>query len=166
MGATLQTRRSETEKRLATLREELGDAAEICEGKACVYATGSFARGEAHKRSDLDLFILGQEQRSYVDGEERSTRTLCQLDEIRLKACLINATRSCGIEDFSGDGEYLTHYTDRQLIKTLGKPEDDSTNAFTARLLLLLESKLLVGDEAAYRTSVEESFYPCKDIAM
>jgi len=31
------------------------------------------------------------------------------------------------------------------LIKTLGHPEDDATNTFTARLLLLLESQALLG---------------------
>jgi hypothetical protein len=39
--------------------------------------------------------------------------------------------------------------------KTLGTPEDDVTNTFTARLLLLLESCSLV-EEAVYKEVIEE----------
>jgi hypothetical protein len=38
------------------------------------------------------------------------------------------------------------HYTVGQLVRKLGDPEDDASNTFTARLLLLLESKALLGD--------------------
>ena len=65
---------------------------------------------------------------------------------ILVKADLIDTTKKLGIPEFSGDGEYLTHYTAAELIKSLGKPEDDVSNTFTARLLLLLESTPLLGD--------------------
>jgi hypothetical protein len=52
-----------------------------------------------------------------------------------------------GFPPFSADGRYLQKYTTQDLIGTLGKPEDDYTNTFTARLLLLLESKPLLGAE-------------------
>jgi hypothetical protein len=39
------------------------------------------------------------------------------------------------------------HYTVDQLVRTLGHSNDDASNTFTARLLLLLESKPLFGDE-------------------
>lgn len=35
----------------------------------------------------------------------------------------------------------------KDLVSTLGKPDDDASNTFTARLLLLLESKSLLGDD-------------------
>ena len=137
MGDILKRRREETTQRITSLRNDLSKAEELADGKACVYATGSFARGEASPYSDLDLFIVGH----FKDGR----RLLRRLDEICMKADLIEATKSHGIPDFSGDGEYLEHYTTDELIRTLGKPEDDVNNTFTARLLLLLESAPLLG---------------------
>lgn len=101
------------------------------------YLTGSFARGEASEHSDLDLFIVGR------DVGER----LNPLDAICMKADLIRVTRQLGLPPFSGDGEYRQVHTVSKLIGTLGQPEDDSSNTFTARLLLLLESRPLFGEE-------------------
>jgi hypothetical protein len=57
--------------------------------------------------------------------------------------------------DFSDDGRYLTHYSVHEFTKTLGTPEDDVTNTFTARLLLLLESYPLI-EAAVYREVIED----------
>ena len=72
-----------------------------------------------------------------------------------IKADLIAATRKLGIKDFDGDGEYLAHCTVDSLTETLGHPEDDVSNTFTARMLMLLESKPLFGDEV-YWEAVEK----------
>lgn len=109
---------------------------------ACVYATGSYGRSDASAWSDLDLFIAGRPLETGVSGRE-----LSQLNEICLKAELVEATRRSGLPDFDGDGEYLRHYTGSELVTTLGRPDDDAKNTFTARLLLLLESCPLVGEE-------------------
>lgn len=139
MGELLRTRRQQTAERFQELQKHLAESEKLCGGKACVYATGSFARGEASKHSDLDLFIVGE---GSADGRQRS---LSNLDEIVVKADLIQATRELNFPEFSGDGEYLAHYTVEQLVESLGEPEDDVTNTFTARLLLLLESTPLIG---------------------
>ncbi len=68
---------------------------------------------------------------------------------------LISVTRDLHIPEFSGDGEYLTHYSLDELTKRLGTREDNVTNTLTARLLLLLESKPLVG-EAVYHDAIAE----------
>ena len=154
MGDTLERRGAYTSERVNELVEKLADANESCGEDACVYITGSFARGEASKYSDLDLFILLRPPDDDAGGE----RPLSRLDEICLKASLIDAIRSVGIPDFSGDGEYLVGYTGRKLKDNLGSDVDDSENTFTARLLLLLESKPLVGDEQLYRTSITEIY--------
>jgi predicted nucleotidyltransferase len=127
----------------------LKKADRIARGKACVYATGSFGRGEASKHSDLDLFILGRgDGKPGLDGKEGSA--LSRLDEILVKAELIEVTRQLKIPEFSGDGRWLVHYSLYDFTHTLGTPEDDVTNTFTARLLLLLESCPLVED-AVYK---------------
>jgi predicted nucleotidyltransferase len=151
----LERRRKETADRIAKLRLELKNAEALCSNAACVYMTGSFSRGEASRYSDLDLFIIGET----ADGK----RALGGLDEILIKSDLVRATRKLGIPDFSGEGEYLTHYTVEEIVDTLGKPEDDVNNTFTARLLLLLESRPLIGDEA-YREIIRQVVQAyCKD---
>lgn len=139
MGVLIEHRRAETNNRFSEIQSLLKNSAKIADGKGCIYVTGSFGRGEASQFSDLDLFILG---RSLKDG----TRALGKLDEICIKAELVDATRRLHIPEFSGDGEYLAHYTIDELVKALGTPNDDSNNTFTARLLLLLESQPLLGN--------------------
>jgi hypothetical protein len=80
---------------------------------------------------------------------------LPRLDEICIKADLIETTRQHKFPEFSGDGEYLVHHSTGELIGTLGKPEDDASNTFTARLLLLLESRPLLC-ESVYKNIITE----------
>jgi len=75
-----------------------------------------------------------------LGGGTKKERALKNLDEILIKAELIKATRKLKFPEFSGDGEYLSHYTVDELVENLGTRNDDNTNTFTARLLLLLES--------------------------
>ena len=146
----LADRRAMTANRLSTLIAELKVAEGVARGKACVYATGSFGRGEASPHSDLDLFIVGKNR---SDGQKGSL--LRPLDEICLKAELIGLTRRLEFPDFTDDGRYLTQYSVTDFTKTLGTPEDDVTNTFTARLLLLLESRPLA-EPAVYAEVLEE----------
>jgi len=150
----LSDRRSHTDRTIAQLRLQLQDAETRAAGLACVYATGSYGRWEASTHSDLDLFILGKNNgKKGPDGKEGSL--LKRLDEICIKADLIEATRQLGIQEFSGDGRYLVHYSVDQLTKTLGTPEDDVENTFTARLLLLLESRPLL-EGSTYKEVIAE----------
>ena len=146
MGVFLDERRKQAAERIHALQGELAKAQRLCGDKACVYITGSFARGEASPYSDLDLFI--------ASGANKSPK-LTLLDEILVKADLIEATKKLGLPEFSGDGQYLTHHAVGELVDTLGKPEDDLNNTFTARLLLLLESSPLVG-KAAYEGATRD----------
>jgi hypothetical protein len=116
--------------------------------------TGSFGRREASRHSDLDLFILGKNN-GKLDRDGKQGSELGSLDEICLKADLIEVTRQLGIPEFTGGGRWLVHYSVDDLIKTLGKPEDDVENTFTARLLLLLESQALLG-ESVYREALDD----------
>ena len=151
----LESRRSFTIQRLNDLCSRLVEAEARAKDKACVYATGSFGRREASTHSDLDLFIVGKDDEVDSNAERNPRSALRRLDEICVKANLIHATRELNFPEFSGDGEYLGHYALSDLVKTLGKRQDDVTNTFTARLLLLLESCPLVG-EAVYGGVVEE----------
>lgn len=143
MPALIERRRVETERRIRSIQRELSSTNDLLNGWACVYLTGSFARGEATRYSDLDLFLAGS--RDSGDGG------LSRLDATLVKADLIRAIRRLNIPDFSGDGEYLDYYTLDDLVGKLGHPEDDVANTFTARLLLLLESRPLLGEESHRR---------------
>lgn len=134
----LAERRARTSAKIQVLRNELGEAEALASAKACVYATGSYGRGEPSSHSDLDLFILAK---SDADGKS----LLRKLDEIRIKADLIEVTKRFGFKDFSRDGQYLDQHTLYEFTHTLGTEHDDVTNTFTARLLLLLESRPLLG---------------------
>lgn len=141
----MEARRAETAERILRLKGGLGEAARLCEGKACVYMTGSYARGESSARSDLDLFL--------VDRSDAVEPTLSHLDSILVQGELIRAARALGLPEFSGDGRYLVPHRRAEMVGKLGQPDDDVTNLLTARLLLLLESKALVG-EAEHREAV------------
>ena len=149
----IDTRAASTKDRIIKLQSILGQAGQILGDNACVYATGSFGRLEAGENSDLDLFILALDRFSGSKRFEGSR--LRGLDAICVKAELITATQTLGIPEFDGDGKYLVHYCVQDLIKTLGTPEDDVSNTFTARLLLLLESQPLLG-AAVYRQALDQ----------
>jgi len=147
MGELLNQRRAQTAGRIKLLQAEVTRAEQLCCGAACVYVTGSFGRREASTHSDLDLFIVGL-------GTHKDP-ALSRLNQILVKADLIDASKKLNLPEFSGDGEYLTHHTVTELLETLGKPEDDASNTFTARLLLLLESSPLIG-EPEYNRIVDD----------
>lgn len=112
---------------------------------ACVYATGSYGRLEASEHSDLDLFIVGLSKSTDKRDADYLESRLSRLNEICVKADLIEATRALEIPDFDGDGRYLVQYPIGELVKALGTPEDDANNTFTARLLMLLEGRPILG---------------------
>lgn len=110
----------------------------------CVYITGSYGRLEASKYSDLDLFFI--ELGNSVDNK------LNTIDASLLNASLIRTAKNLNFPDFSGGGEYLvTHYL-QDILRELGSPKDDWENYFTARMLLLLESKPILNCEVYNRT--------------
>jgi Putative nucleotidyltransferase DUF294 len=129
---------------------ELGekiDVEPLLEGHPlCVYVTGSYGRLEAWTGSDIDLFFL------YDSAEE--TQRFPWTKFVRLSARLIEATEEMKFPPFSGDGRYLELQYVSDMEKVLGSPRDDSLNAFTARMLLLLESQPL-HDEAVYTSLLQ-----------
>lgn len=156
MGTVIERRRAYTKSRLDTFVEKLTEADKIVAGKACVYVTGSGGRGEMSKYSDLDVFIVSDIERrkdSPPPGEGPKP-LLSRLEGIVVKANLIKAADG-EFPPFSKDGKYLETYTTEGFCENLGTTEDDHTNTFTARLLLLLESRALLG-EATYRRAIDD----------
>ena len=125
--------RTELDSRLA---ERLGEEPE----SVTIYVTGFFGRLEASPYSDVDAFIAGH--------AGSSQRTISRLDEISLKADLIAAVKAMDLPEFDGDGDYLRYYSSGDLLEGIGRRTDDHDNTSTARLLLLLESRPLMGARA------------------
>jgi hypothetical protein len=63
-----------------------------------------------------------------------------------VKAELIRAAKQLTFPAFSQDGRFLQHHLAKRIIDATGDQKDDYENTFTARLLLLLESRPLVGE--------------------
>ncbi|HEX7245918.1 MAG TPA: DUF294 nucleotidyltransferase-like domain-containing protein [Solirubrobacterales bacterium] len=128
-------------RRLKQLGEEL-DAGQLLDGHPlCVYVTGSYGRLEAWEKSDIDPFFL------YDSADE--TQRFPWTSFVRLSARLIDVAQEMDFPPFSKDGKYLEVQYVSEMERVLGSPSDDSLNAFTARMLLLLESQPL-HDEAVY----------------
>jgi predicted nucleotidyltransferase len=143
-------RRSHSETTLREFRKHLARVPELKESSDfCIYATGSYARGEASEHSDLDLF--------FVDKSGSCSRTTTTL----ISAEVIRIARALQLPEFSGDGAYLKLHKLSDMKDYLGGAKDDYENLFTARLLLLLES-VPVGHPRTYHQvlrSVVQSYY-------
>jgi predicted nucleotidyltransferase len=130
-------------QRLTELRGKLSGIEALIGERACIYTTGSYGRVEASKYSDLDVFVVIDETKPAIS----------ELDVTLAVAELIKASREFGLPDFSNEGEYLSPFKISELVGALGQREDDAKNTFTMRLLLLLESRPLVGN-AAYSRAI------------
>ncbi|MEZ4294362.1 MAG: hypothetical protein R3B70_05260 [Polyangiaceae bacterium] len=137
----LAERRSASDARLESFRQALlreippHERDELLGEHTCIYAVGSGGRRELSPHSDLDLFLVKQ-------GEPR------RVDEIRLQSAVLRALRAESFEDPSNDASFLKLHAAGALVERLGEPRDDTENTFTVRMLLLLESRPLLGDRA------------------
>ncbi len=147
----LARREADTKRRLRQLAGSLNafDLTDERHPWVTIYATGSVGRFEAGPYSDLDVFIVDASR-----GDTYGEPTLGNLDRHELVADIIRAARGAEFPPFSRDGEFLQVHRLDDLIKQLGKPDDDHLNVFTARMLLLLESHCLVC-RAAYDRCVQ-----------
>jgi hypothetical protein len=113
---------------------------------------------EASEYSDLDLFFLynspspSGNQDSPPQKEADETR---RLQEVELFGDIVKLGKQLHFPRFSNGGQYLCTHETAHILRVLGGPEDDSSNAFTLRMLLLLESAVLFG-ETAYAASINQ----------
>jgi predicted nucleotidyltransferase len=142
----LGARKDHSEKRLGELSAKIAALSHVVRREdLCIYVTGSYGRLEASEYSDLDLF--------FVHKGKKEDAAIPRLAKTRIDAQLIDLAEQLGFAPFSNDGEYLeVHYLD-DICQTLGGPADDHENRFTARMLLLLESRA-VFNNAMYEESL------------
>lgn len=133
-------RKNYTLEQISKLQNELAFSEDALSSKGCIYLTGSFGRLEASEGSDIDAFIA-------CDGNTHE-RAISRLTEIKIKADLITGTERLGFPEFDGDGDYLRLFPFRKILDSIGSRDDDYENTFTARLLLLLEGRALIGERS------------------
>ena len=119
--------REHSEERLAAVRAELSGVE--CDGDAAIVLLGSWGRREVTARSDHDFLVL-------VDGAERDS-VRPSPDELR--DVLAAAP---GQQGTFGTVAFCDH-----LVGRIGLDQDDNTN-LTRRMLLVLESVPVAGDDA------------------
>ncbi len=122
-----------------------------------IFGAGSYARLEASEYSDIDLFLMSTHGRTEVP--ELRTKSLRALGRV------IDVVYGLNFPEFSNDCEYLVVLHSDDILRHLGSRADDHENYFTARMLLLLESKCLFGQgvyDAVIRQIIESYFrdYP------
>jgi hypothetical protein len=118
-----------------------------------IYAAGSYGRLEASKYSDIDLFFVLAKPRAYFDE--------IRVPEIRLLSEIVEIGYNMSFPKFSNDGHFLKLLFLDDILDNLGSPADDYHNHFTARMLLLLESKPIYGPDIYNRLLKEtvESYF-------
>lgn len=104
-----------------------------------IYATGSLARGEATENSDLDAFFM-------LSHSEKE-KPIGRIRDVKILNAVLEAADENGFPDFSNDGEYLKFLHVDDILKHIGRREDDYINAFTARMLMMLESSWLYNED-------------------
>ncbi len=123
--------------RLKEISNRVKDIPQLKDNFLCIYTTGSYGRNEASENSDLDLFFLDSNEEKFTSN----------IDKTLINADVIKICRLMGFPEFSKDGGYLTIHNIGEIKNELGSPNDDYYNYFTARMLLLLESKPIYNDE-------------------
>lgn len=119
-----------------------------------IFCAGSYARHEASEHSDIDPFFITTQDRNYFNEEYR-------VPKIRMMSEIISIGDRLNFPKFSNDGQFLRVLHLPDILAHLGGDEDDYRNYFTSRLLLILESRPLYGEEIYKRVldEVLESYF-------
>ena len=140
--------------RMMELRNRIGKLSEAQDFEdLTIIGAGSYARQEASEYSDLDVFFLCAKDRAKL-GTPRT-------DELRLFGKVIDIVEDMGFPQFSNDCQYLVVMHTGDMSSHMGSSSDDHYNFFTTRMLLLLESTCIYGDET-YKSivnSVVDSYF-------
>ncbi len=133
----------------------------------CVYACGSLGRLEMIQKTDLDLFFIA------INNEEsEKSKIYSNLNKYIFFSDLYKINKELGYQEPSKQGGYWDFIPKKNLLD-IGSQKEDFNNSFTARMLLILESKPIYNQNAyndlikaivhKYFTDYEEhsgEFYP------
>jgi len=140
MSTAISEKRADYSKmRLTELRKRLDALDELrALPQLTVFGAGSYGRHEASEYSDIDMFFLSKA----LPADDLEPRT----NSLRMFGKVIQTIDTMKFPKFSNDCEYLVILRVQDLLSSLGSRADDHDNFFTARMLMLLESKCLYGE--------------------
>jgi hypothetical protein len=142
------SRATYSRNRIAEFRNRLEKLPELREFSGLtIFAAGSYGRLEASQHSDIDIFF-------FVSGDGKDLKEP-RTNQIRMFAKVIDIADGMKFPKFSNDCEYLVLLDTDAILANLGGRIDDHGNYFTARMLFLLESRCLFGDQTS-RTITSE----------
>ena len=158
--STLEERKNFSENRILSISSRIKLIENLgAFNECCIFVCGSYGRKEAHDASDLDLFFINFD----LNGQSRSPS---KVDQILLFANLIKIIKDLSFPDFSNDGEYLKIHSLNKILGDLGSPNDDYSNYFTTRMLLILESISICNShlhEKIIKESIKKYFVDFED---
>lgn len=127
-----------SQKMLIRLQEELSHALpeKYKNHGVCIYACGSLGRLEFGNASDLDAFYIVDSLKEGCNGP------IPKVDHEEFFSVIRRINSMLDFPPPSKGGKYLV-FTPREDLFDIGSQEEDSKNSYTARMLLLLESKPL-----------------------
>lgn len=127
-----------SQKMLIRLQEELSHALpeKYKNHGVCIYACGSLGRLEFGNASDLDAFYIVDSLKEGCNGP------IPKVDREEFFSVIRRINSMLDFPPPSKGGKYLV-FTPREDLFDIGSQEEDSKNSYTARMLLLLESKPL-----------------------
>ena len=142
-------RAQHSNSRLQSLMSSISRSKEISNFEGiCIFTAGSYARLEASEHSDIDLFFISKNNRTHYADKYN-------LPTIRMFSEVVRIGDDLGFLRFSNDGQYLKILHLDEILDNLCGSQDDYTNNFTARLLMILESRP-VHSEETYKLIVEK----------
>lgn len=132
-------KRQNSQVKIEKLKTMFQDSKEIAAlDHLTIFVSGSYAREEASEFSDIDLFFI-------YDGKLCGAKNP-RITSLRIFSKVVEISDQLGFPRFSNDGEYLQILEKPKILEDLGGRLDDYQNHFTARMLLILESKCVYGD--------------------
>lgn len=140
----LESIKIETEEKLKVLQDKMADVYpndQSFTDKICVYACGSMGRLEMTDKSDLDMFFIGMDE----NAEEKFECP--NLEKYIFFGNLYKINDELNYKQPSKHGVYWDFISQKDMLE-VGSRREDYINSFTARLLLILESKPLYNMEA------------------
>lgn len=140
-----------SQQKLDTLKQNLENIYQDSPtfNKVCIYACGSLGRLEMVETSDLDLFFITP------NPSEGNEPVVSVLDKYLFFSKLHEVNSNLGYPKPSKEGLYWEFISKENLLD-IGSRQEDYNNSFTARMLLILESKPLY-NEKFYNEIIEET---------
>lgn len=128
-----------SDKLIQQLRKLISSKDEITKPDGlCIYTTGSIGRGEASQNSDLDIFFVKTGKSS--DNSNR----LKPLEKAKIFSATDTVRSAMKLPSLTE--QFLEIHYLEDITSSIGSPDEDAKNIFTARMLMLLEGKYLFNE--------------------